>query len=87
MGAGRGGIVRAAAGRVLVSASLGLGIGLAGAALSTRWVESLIWGICPADPPVILMGMTLLAGAVLLAVALPIRRALSIDPVQSLRME
>ncbi len=87
MGASAGEIARAAAGRALVAASLGLGVGLAGAALSTRWVGSLIWGISPADPPAILMGMSLLAGAVVLAVALPIRRALRIDPVNSLRTE
>ncbi|MFC1661998.1 hypothetical protein ACFL3S_11210, partial [Gemmatimonadota bacterium] len=73
--------------RVSVAVVLGLAAGLGGALFATRLVESLLWGVTPTDPLALGVGVALLLTTVALAVALPVRRALSVDPVGSLRAE
>jgi putative ABC transport system permease protein len=87
LGADTGAIVRVAAARVLASLLLGLGAGLAAAMLATRLVETLTWGISPTDPISLVGGLGVLMGAVVLAMSVPILRALRIDPVGSLKTE
>jgi ABC-type antimicrobial peptide transport system permease subunit len=63
----------------------GVLIGIVGAAVSTRLLESLLYNVSPSDP-LSLAG----AAAVLLAVALlaslgPTRRATRVDPVEAMR--
>jgi putative ABC transport system permease protein len=58
-----------------------------GAALSTRWISSLLYGVGPFDPwSYVSMAGTLLLVAVL-ASYLPARRALAVDPTTALRAE
>jgi hypothetical protein len=82
---------RAVAGLVLfrVSPSLILGVvaGLGGAFLATRLVGSLLWGVSPTDLTALVLGVVVLLGAVALAISIPVRRAIKIDPVGSLRAE
>jgi putative ABC transport system permease protein len=71
----------------LVTAAAGTLVGLGGAALLTRALEKLLFGVKPSDP------VTLTAVAVLLLVVagiacyIPARRAARIDPLAALRAE
>jgi len=87
VGADRISIAKSVLGPVSVSVFAGLGVGLAGAFGATRLVESLLWGVAPADPLALGIGVGVLLVAVVLAVLVPVRRALGVDPVTSLRAE
>jgi putative ABC transport system permease protein len=87
IGAGRLSVTKTVLGPVGASVLTGLAVGLAGAFVATRWVESLLWGIAPADPLALAAGVGALLLAVVLAVHIPLRRAMAIDPVGSLRAE
>jgi len=80
-------IARAVLGPVGGSVLLGLGVGLVGALAATRVVESLLWGVEPTDPIALGLGLLTLLFAVAGASWVPLRRALRVDPVQSLRSE
>jgi predicted permease len=69
------------------SVLVGLGVGLAGAFVATRWVGSLLWGVAPADPLALAVGVGVLLITVALAVQIPLRRAVAIDPAGCLRAE
>ena len=68
-------------------AVLGLLLGLAGAAASTRLLQSFLFGINPLDPATSGGVGALLLGAALLACYLPARRAAQVDPMEALRHE
>jgi len=87
IGAGRTSIIRLVLTAVSGPVGLGLAIGLAGALLASRLVDSLTWGVAPADPVSLAAGVAVLLGAVALAVAFPVLRATHVDPVGSLRTE
>jgi len=87
IGADGASVARSVLGPISGSVLVGLGIGLAGAFLATRWVESLLWGVAPADPLALAAGLGVLLIAVALAVQIPLRRAIRIDPVGCLRAE
>jgi putative ABC transport system permease protein len=60
----------------------------AGAALALgRLLASFLFGVRPADPPVLLAVALLLVGVALLAAWLPARRAARVDPLTALRAE
>jgi putative ABC transport system permease protein len=66
---------------------IGLLLGLAGAALVSRALEGLLYGVTPGDPAT-LGGVSLLVLSIgLAACAIPARRALRIDPARALRSE
>jgi predicted permease len=65
----------------------GIVLGLAGVALVTRWVQSLLYETSPVDPWAIGLSIAVLGGALLLASLLPARQAMSIDPMRVLRGE
>jgi putative ABC transport system permease protein len=87
LGARRNEIVSLVVGQALELALVGGGLGLVGAALSTRWISSLLYGVGPFDPWS--YGST--AGTLVLVAALasylPARRALAVDPTTALRSE
>jgi predicted permease len=87
IGAGHRAIIGLVVSRISGALLLGLGVGLGGAFLATRLVESLLWGVSPTDLTALAMGVGVLLVATGLAVSIPVRRALRIDPVGSLQAE
>ncbi|MGD2116235.1 MAG: ABC transporter permease [Acidobacteriota bacterium] len=66
---------------------VGFGLGLAGALLLTRTLESLVYGVTAVDPTVYLPVALALAAVVTFATVLPARRATRVDPVVALSSE
>lgn len=65
-------------------ALLGVGIGLVAAAVVTRFMRSLLFGVSSLDPLVYVTVALLLLAAAALASYLPARRATRLDPVEAL---
>jgi putative ABC transport system permease protein len=70
-----------------VLAGVGLCVGLAGAAVSVRFVESLLFGVPPVDPWTFGVAALVLGIVVAIAAYIPARRATRIDPTAALRGE
>ncbi len=73
--------------RGLVLVGIGVAIGLGGAAGFTRFMQSLLFGISPLDPITFTVMPVVLSAAAALASYLPARRAVAVDPVETLRAE
>jgi predicted permease len=73
--------------RGLVLAAVGIGIGLGIAAGVTRLMQALLFGIDPLDPITFAATSVVLVGAAALATYLAARRAVALDPVETLRTE
>jgi predicted permease len=67
--------------------ALGILIGLGAALATTRWVESLLFGLKPHDPLTIGLAALLLMAVASIAGYLPARRAARVDPMAALRCE
>jgi len=85
LGATPGDLLRMVLGRGLGLAAVGVVLGLLGALATTRYLQSLLFGVGPTDP--LMLGG---AAAVLLTVAavaclVPARRAIRVDPMEALR--
>jgi ABC-type antimicrobial peptide transport system permease subunit len=65
----------------------GLALGLAGAMLTARFLQTLLFEISPSDPLTLGLVSGLLAGVGLAACYLPARRATAVDPLVALRAE
>jgi len=66
---------------------IGLALGFVAAAVLTRFIRSLLFGVTPADPVVYLAVTLLLSAAAVLACWIPSRRATRVDPTVVLRSE
>lgn len=73
--------------RGLLLGTLGVAVGLVGALGATRLMQALLFGIDPLDPITFAVAPLVLVGAALLASYLPARRAMTLDPVETLRAE
>lgn len=62
-------------------------IGLAGAAFSRRLVSTLLYGITPNDPSTWIAILAVLAAVTLVAIYIPARRALKVEPVVALKYD
>jgi predicted permease len=87
LGASRGSVSWLILGQGMRLALVGAALGLVGAALVTRLMESVLFGIEPVDPWTFAQVVLVLLSAAALASWLPARRALAIDPVTALRAE
>lgn len=67
--------------------ALGLGVGVLGAALLTRFLAAILFGVSPHDPATFGALAAVLGGVALLAILVPARRAARIDPIEALRAE
>ena len=73
--------------RGLILAGVGMALGLAGAVGFSRFMQSLLFGITPLDPIAFTAMPLVLAAAAMLASYLPARRAIAVDPAETLRAE
>jgi ABC-type antimicrobial peptide transport system permease subunit len=73
--------------QAMTPVSLGLVIGVAVAAAGGRVLASLLYGVSPRDPATLAVVIVLLAGVGLASCLLPVRRAMRVDPLTSLRDE
>jgi putative ABC transport system permease protein len=87
LGAQASDVVRLMLGGGLSILSVGLAGGLAIAMLATRLLGSLVFGVSPTDARTLTVAAALLLLVALLAHAVPLRRALRIDPASALRSE
>jgi putative ABC transport system permease protein len=74
-------------GEGLRHASIGIGIGLAGAFALTRLMQSLLYGVTATDPVTFASVVVLLGLVAVLACYVPARRATKVDPVAIMRAE
>jgi len=87
LGATGGNVARLVLRQGLLLATCGVAIGAAAAFALTRWMESLIYGVSPTDPVTFSSVAALLVAIALFASYVPARRAVRVDPMQSLRAE
>jgi predicted permease len=66
---------------------VGIAAGLAGAALSTRYLQGMLFGLTPLDPSTFVAVSIAFAAIAMLAAYLPARRATKVDPLVALRTE
>lgn len=87
LGADHRRVQRLVIGEGLALVSVGAAIGLAGAVLSTRVLQSLLFDLTPSDPFTYASILVLLGVAALVASWIPARRAARVDPVVALRAD
>jgi putative ABC transport system permease protein len=66
---------------------IGMGLGLAGSIILTRFLRGLLFEVKPTDSFTFFLVLTLFFLAALVACYLPARRATKVDPVVALRYE
>jgi ABC-type antimicrobial peptide transport system permease subunit len=66
---------------------LGISVGILSAAVLTRFVAAMLYGVAPLDPLTFAIGAVLLVSVALTATWIPARRATRIDPLVALRYE
>jgi ABC-type antimicrobial peptide transport system permease subunit len=71
----------------LLWVALGVASGLGAALATTRWVESLLFGLGPNDPLTIGLTALALSAVAVVAAYLPARRAARVDPLVALRRD
>jgi len=87
LGASRSDVLKLILGQGFKLTLIGVGLGIVGALMLTRFVSSLLYGVRPSDPATFLAVSLLLAGVALLASYIPARRATKVDPMVALRYE
>jgi predicted permease len=87
LGAPRAGVLGLVLAQGCVIAGAGIAIGLAGAALVTRSLATLLFGLTPFDP-LTFAGVSALLGVIAIAACyIPARRAMQVDPIVALRQD
>src|SRR5580693_5640607 len=87
LGAQRLDILRMALGEGMKIVVIGLASGLVGAAIMTRFFQSMLFDVGPADPMTFLSVSAILAGVALFACYIPAKRATRVEPLVALREE
>jgi len=87
LGANANRVVRLVLRETLWWVVLGLTLGLAAALVTTRWLESLLFGLKPHDPLTIGLAALALLAVATVAAYLPARRASRVSPLVALRHE
>ena len=78
-------ILRMALSEGMTLVAVGLGSGLVGALILTRFLRSMLYAVSPNDPGTFVALPALLAAVALLACFVPARRATQVDPLVALR--
>ena len=87
LGARSAGLKRMLLRQVLLVVAIGVALGLGGAALLTRLMESLLFGVGALDVMTYVTVSAIVVITAALAAYLPARRVTRIDPIQALRSE
>jgi putative ABC transport system permease protein len=87
VGSSRSAVLRLVFGEAARLVSVGIGLGLAGAALLARMIASLLYGVAAFDVTTLAGASILLAVVSLVASYVPARRAANVNPMDSLRYE
>jgi predicted permease len=87
LGANRGHVVRAILARVFVILGIGMTLGALLSAGTGPLVSSMVLGVSPRDPALVVAIAALLAAIALLSCVGPVRRSLRVDPLVALREE
>jgi predicted permease len=87
LGAERSAVLAGVLRPTMTIVGIGLAVGLVGALLASRLVETLLFEMTARDPATLAATTVILGGAALLAGYLPARRASRIDPAVALRVE
>ena len=87
VGAQRGDVLSLILRKGLLLTTIGIALGLAGAALGTRLLQGLLFGVTPLDPATF-AGVSIAFGlAAIVACYLPARRAVRVDAMATLKTE
>jgi ABC-type antimicrobial peptide transport system permease subunit len=65
----------------------GIALGLAGAAVTARWLGGILYGVGPESPAIFGAAAAVLVSAAMAAMLAPALQAARIDPVEALRSE
>jgi predicted permease len=87
LGARRADLLQMVVRQGMLMASTGLFVGLAASLGLTRFLQSMLYGVSPTEPGVLVSVTVLLAIIALAACLIPARRAAAVDPVIALRQE
>jgi ABC-type antimicrobial peptide transport system permease subunit len=87
MGAQRMDILKMALTEGAMTIAFGVGAGLAGSLVLTRFLQSMLFSVKPTDPFTFATIGALLAAVTLLACFVPAYRATQVDPLMTLRHE
>jgi putative ABC transport system permease protein len=87
LGAQRGDVLKLVVGEGMKLIVAGIGVGLLGAFVLTRWMKSLLFAVSASDPLTFVVITLLLMTVALFACWLPARRATKVDPLVALRYE
>jgi putative ABC transport system permease protein len=68
-------------------ALIGIGLGLGGAAVTTRLLRGMLFGLTPLDPTTFFAAATIFGAVAMCAAYWPARRATNVDPLVALRTE
>ncbi|MGH9162119.1 MAG: FtsX-like permease family protein, partial [Vicinamibacteraceae bacterium] len=87
LGAGRERVLWMVLREAALVAAVGIVVGVAAATMLTRYIQSMLFGVEPIDPPTIVFAVALMLVVALLAGWLPARRAARLEPMIALRHE
>jgi ABC-type antimicrobial peptide transport system permease subunit len=87
LGADSGRVLRMVVGRGLWLAAAGIAAGLVAAAILTRFMDSILFGVGTTDPATFAGVAVVLLGVAFLASWIPARRAARVDPLIAMRAE
>ncbi len=87
LGAERGTVLGMVCAQGMKLTAVGLAVGLGGALLVTRWMQSVLYGVGSTEPMTLATVSVILATVALTAAYLPARRATRVDPAIVLRDE
>lgn len=87
LGAGRKDVLRSIVGQGARMSVIGVAIGIVAALALARLMSTMLYGVGPSDPVTFVAVAALLMAVALIACYIPARRALRIDPIDTLRCE